>query len=102
MSSNGCPSQSFRKMKAAVLRQVKGRMEVEDIIFPKPKFGEVLIKVTSVGVCHTDLHGMEGHIAFPIPAVFGHEVSGVIEEMNCSSEGARGMYSLRPKLLAKS
>ena len=52
-----------------------------------------LIKVTSVGVCHTDLHGMEGHIAFPIPAVFGHEVSGVIEEINCSVEGSRGKYS---------
>ena len=52
-----------------------------------------IIKVTSVGVCHTDLHGMEGHIAFPIPAVFGHEVSGVIEEINCSVEGSRGKYS---------
>ena len=70
-----------KKMKGAVLREVKGRMEVEDIVFPKPQFGEVLIKNTSVGVCHTDLHGMEGHIAFPIPAVFGHEVSGVIEEI---------------------
>ena len=82
---------TFRKMRGAVLRQVKGRMEVEDIVFPQPQFGEVLIKNTSVGVCHTDLHGMEGHIAFPIPAVFGHEVSGVVEEINCSAEGARGL-----------
>ena len=57
-----------------------------------------LIKVTSVGVCHTDLHGMEGHIAFPIPAVFGHEVSGVIEEINCSVEGSRGKYSQQAEL----
>ena len=92
MASNGqSVGGEFRKMKGAVLRQVKGRMEVEDIVFPKPQFGEVLIKNTSVGVCHTDLHGMEGHIAFPIPAVFGHEVSGVVEEINCSAEGARGL-----------
>ena len=48
MTANGNMSGSFRKMKAAVLRQVKGRMEVEDIIFPNPKFGEVLIKVSMV------------------------------------------------------
>lgn len=93
MASNGTGnmSGSFRKMKGAVLRQVKGKMSIEDILVQKPKFGEVLIKNTSVGVCHTDLHGMEGHIAFPIPAVFGHEVSGVIEEINCSGEGSRGL-----------
>lgn len=78
-------------MRGAVLRQVKGRMAIEEIILPSPKFGEVLIKNTSVGICHTDLHGMEGHIAFPIPAVYGHEVSGVIAEINCSAEGARGL-----------
>ena len=90
-SEQGGVSGSFLKMRGAVLREVKGRMKVEDILLQRPKFGEVLIKNTSVGVCHTDLHGMEGHIAFPIPAVFGHEVSGVIEEINCSGEGSRGL-----------
>ena len=93
MSSTGQESlsASFKKMRGAVLREVKGRMQIEDIVLPTPKFGEVLIKNTSVGVCHTDLHGMEGHIEFPIPAVYGHEVSGVIEEINCAAEGSRGL-----------
>ena len=43
---------------------------------------EVLIKNVSAGVCHTDLHAMEGDINFPTPAVFGHEVSGEVVEVN--------------------
>ena len=61
-------------MRAAVLREVKGQTKCEDIKMPVPAAGEVLIKNTSAGICHTDLHAMDGHIGFPIPAVFGHEV----------------------------
>ncbi|HEY3886885.1 MAG TPA: zinc-binding dehydrogenase, partial [Vicinamibacterales bacterium] len=39
---------------------------------------EVLVKVTSCGVCHTDLHVMKAEVAFPTPAVLGHEISGVV------------------------
>ena len=78
-------------MKGAVLRKVKGRMEIEDILLPKPKFGEVLIKNAGVGICHTDLHAMDGHIGFPIPAVFGHEVSGEVVEINSSINTTRNL-----------
>jgi len=65
-------------MRAAVLREVKGQTKCEDIKMPVPAPGEVLIKNTSAGICHTDLHAMDGHIGFPIPAVFGHEITGKI------------------------
>ncbi len=67
-------------MKAAVLREI-GKLNIEDIKEPKPNDDEVLIKVNSVGLCHTDLHVLKGHIPFPLPAVLGHEVSGTIVEV---------------------
>ncbi|GIU71771.1 MAG: succinate-semialdehyde dehydrogenase [Candidatus Nitrosocaldaceae archaeon] len=67
-------------MKAAVLREI-GKLTIEDIKEPKPNDDEVLIKVDSIGLCHTDLHVLKGHIPFPLPAVLGHEVSGVVEQV---------------------
>src|SRR3546814_7190018 len=49
-----------------------------DIATPSPRRGEVLVRVIACGVCHTDLHVIKGEVAFPRPAVMGHEVSGTI------------------------
>ncbi|MCX6503167.1 MAG: zinc-binding dehydrogenase [Microbacterium sp.] len=43
---------------------------------PTPGPDEVLLEVIACGVCHTDLHVIKGDVAFPRPAVLGHEVSG--------------------------
>jgi len=78
----------FSTMRAAVLPAIKGRMKVETLAVPQPQPGEVLVKNVAAGVCHTDLHAMEGHINFPTPAVFGHEISGEIADMNgCDNTG---------------
>ena len=66
-------------MKAAVLTEVGGHLQLEEIPRPSPKAGEVLVKVTACGVCHTDLHVIKGEVAFPVPCVLGHEISGVVE-----------------------
>ena len=66
-------------MNAAVLRQIGGPLAIEDLARPEPKENEVLIKVAACGVCHSDLHLVKGHTAFPLPAVLGHEVSGTVE-----------------------
>ena len=67
-------------MKAAVLRNI-GTLNIEDLREPEPKNDEVLIKVNSVGVCHSDLHILKGHIPFPLPAVLGHEVAGTVVKL---------------------
>lgn len=67
-------------MKAAVVRDI-GKLEIEEIKEPKPADEEVLIKVNSIGLCHSDLHVLKGHIPFPLPAVLGHEVSGIVEQV---------------------
>lgn len=68
-------------MKAAVLSEVGGPLRLEEIPRPQPRAGEVLVKVTACGVCHTDLHVIKGEVAFPLPCVLGHEISGVVAEV---------------------
>ncbi|MGH7266913.1 MAG: alcohol dehydrogenase catalytic domain-containing protein, partial [Candidatus Rokuibacteriota bacterium] len=68
-------------MKAAVLPAVGAPLAVEEIPVPKPRIGEALLRVRACGVCHTDLHVVKGEVRFPVPAVLGHEVSGVIEDL---------------------
>ncbi|ETX03358.1 zinc-binding dehydrogenase [Candidatus Entotheonella palauensis] len=68
-------------MKAAVLSEIGGHLTIENIPTPQPKAGEVLVKVTSCGVCHTDLHVVKGEVAFPMPCVLGHEIAGVVAEV---------------------
>jgi S-(hydroxymethyl)glutathione dehydrogenase/alcohol dehydrogenase len=65
-------------MRAAVLTAPGAPLRVEELPVPVPAGGEVLLKVTACGLCHSDLHVLNGHIAFPVPAVLGHEVSGEI------------------------
>ena len=73
-------------MRAAVLRDHDEGLRVETIRTPRPKAGEVLIKVAACGLCHSDLHVIGGAIAFPLPAVLGHEVTGTIVEVGPGNE----------------
>ena len=73
-------------MKAAVLRDHEVGLQIETLRTPRPKSGEVLIKVAACGLCHSDLHVIGGAIAFPLPAVLGHEVTGTIVEVGPGNE----------------
>lgn len=55
------------------------RLRTLDLADPGP--GEILIEVAGVGVCHTDLAVQHGHLPFPLPAVLGHEGSGVVRSV---------------------
>jgi succinate semialdehyde reductase (NADPH) len=65
-------------MNAAILDQAPGGLRIEQIPVPEPGAGEILVKVHACGVCHTDLHVMKAEVAFPMPAVLGHEISGTV------------------------
>ena len=73
-------------MRAAVLRDVADGMKVETIRTPRPRTGEVLVKVSACGMCHSDLHVISGAIAFPTPCVLGHEVAGEVVEIGPHNE----------------
>jgi len=66
-------------MKAAVLREVGKPLQIENISISKPRAHEVLIRTAAAGVCHSDLHFIEGLYPHPLPAVLGHESAGVVE-----------------------
>jgi S-(hydroxymethyl)glutathione dehydrogenase/alcohol dehydrogenase len=68
-------------VKAAVLYGVGQPLAIEDIEIDEPQAGEVLIKTGASGVCHSDLHFMEGKWMFPMPCVLGHESAGVVEKV---------------------
>lgn len=76
-------------MRAAILRSPGKPLEIAEIQDPRPRRGEVLVRVRSAGVCHTDLHVIRGDIPFPTPAVLGHEVAGVVEEVGDGVEDLR-------------
>jgi len=66
-------------MKAAVLREVGKPLQIEEVSIGKPGPREVLIRTKAAGVCHSDLHFIEGSYPHPLPAVLGHESAGVVE-----------------------
>ena len=66
-------------MRAAVLREIGKPLEIENVEIHKPKSHEVLIRTAAAGVCHSDLHFIEGLYRYPMPVVLGHESAGVVE-----------------------
>src|SRR6202043_3245590 len=68
-------------MKAAVLHEVNKPLVIEDVSLQKPGPREVLIRTSVAGLCHSDLHFMEGLYPHPLPAVLGHESAGVVEQV---------------------
>ena len=66
-------------MKAMVLHQQREPMRLEDIDQPKPRSGELLIRVTACGVCRTDLHVVDADLDNPsLPLVPGHQIIGEV------------------------
>jgi S-(hydroxymethyl)glutathione dehydrogenase/alcohol dehydrogenase len=66
-------------MKAAVLHEVNQPLAIEEVEHAKPKRREVLVRTAFAGLCHSDLHFMEGLYPIPLPVVLGHEAAGVVE-----------------------
>ncbi len=66
-------------MRAAVLHTIPGELTVEDVAVDGPGPREVLIHTEAAGLCHSDLHFMEGKYFAPTPMVLGHESAGIVE-----------------------
>ena len=77
-------------MKAAVLREVNVPLEVEEVQVDAPGPREVLIRTGASGVCHSDLHYVEGSYSIGKPAILGHEAAGIVEAVG------EQVYYLKP------
>ncbi|MFT5537811.1 MAG: S-(hydroxymethyl)glutathione dehydrogenase/alcohol dehydrogenase [Parasphingorhabdus sp.] len=66
-------------MKAAVLVETGKPLVIEDVVISKPGPHEVLIRTAACGLCHSDLHFIDGSYPHPLPAIPGHEAAGIVE-----------------------
>ena len=66
---------------AAVARSPGQPFRLEHVDLDDPRADEVLVKVHSTGICHTDLSARDQRMPTPIPAVLGHEGAGVVERV---------------------
>ena len=66
-------------MKAAVMRTIGAPLSIEEIHIDRPGPREVLVRTVATGVCHSDLHVLEGSLVNPLPPVLGHEPAGIVE-----------------------
>ena len=66
-------------MKAAVCRTFGEPLVIEDIEIAAPQAGEIKVKLAACAICHSDIFYAEGAWGGDLPAVYGHEASGVVE-----------------------
>jgi S-(hydroxymethyl)glutathione dehydrogenase/alcohol dehydrogenase len=76
-------------MKAALLEAFDAPLVVRDIDIAQPAAHEVLVRTAAVGLCHSDLHMMQGLRPVPLPMVLGHEVAGVVQAVGSQVTGLK-------------
>jgi S-(hydroxymethyl)glutathione dehydrogenase/alcohol dehydrogenase len=67
--------------RAAILESAPGALVVDDITVGDVGPREVRVRTVAAGLCHSDLHFIQGLYPYPLPAVLGHESAGVVEEV---------------------
>jgi len=71
-------------MKAAIFHGPHQPLTIEQVDIDDPQEHEVLLRTAATGVCHSDLHFVEGLYPFPAPAILGHEAAGIVEKVGRS------------------
>ena len=66
-------------MKAAVLHAPNQPLTIEEVTLTKPGSRDVLLRTAFAGLCHSDLHFIDGLYPHPTPCVLGHESAGIVE-----------------------
>ncbi|HEY2175141.1 MAG TPA: NAD(P)-dependent alcohol dehydrogenase [Mycobacteriales bacterium] len=74
---------------AALLEEVGAPLQLAEVDLGAPAEGEILVRMRGVGICHTDLSARDGIFPVPLPAVLGHEGSGVVEAVGAGVEKLR-------------
>lgn len=68
-------------VRAAVLTAPGRPLRIDTLFLDEPGPGEVLVRTSAVGLCHSDLHYLRGSLEIATPAVLGHEIAGVVERV---------------------
>ncbi|MEB3101541.1 NAD(P)-dependent alcohol dehydrogenase [Ferviditalea candida] len=78
------------QIKAAIVREKGALFEIQNVRLDPPKEHEVLVRIAASGICHTDLSVRDQSKPVPLPAVLGHEGSGIVEKVG------EGVTSVEP------
>lgn len=70
-------------MRAAILEHAGKPLVIDHLTIAKPGPHEVLIRTVACGLCHSDLHFIDGTYPHPMPCVAGHEAAGIVEQVGC-------------------
>ena len=78
-------------MKAAVVTSFSSPLEIIERAKPEPSAGQVLVRMETCGLCHTDIHAARGDwpVQPPLPFVPGHEGIGIVEELGAGVTNRR-------------
>ena len=77
-------------MEAMLLKSAHAPLELASVRRPRPRPGDVLVKVAACGVCRTDLHVVDGELPNPKrPVIPGHEIVGTVVEVGAGSVAFR-------------
>jgi alcohol dehydrogenase, propanol-preferring len=70
-------------MKAAIVHSFDRSLVIEDIPTPTPGIGEIVVKLETSGLCHSDIHASRGDwpVKPKLPLIPGHEGIGIIVEL---------------------
>ena len=70
-------------MKAAIVHSFSKPLVIEEVPKPTPGTGEIIVKIETSGLCHTDIHAAHGDwpIKPKLPLILGHEGVGIVEEI---------------------
>ena len=75
-------------MRAMVLEKPRQPLVPRDVPKPKPRPGQLLVRVATCAVCRTDLHVVDGELPDPkLPLILGHQIAGRIEEIGGGVKG---------------
>ncbi|GAB3615564.1 zinc-dependent alcohol dehydrogenase family protein [Okibacterium endophyticum] len=68
-------------MRAAISRDIKTSLVMEDVDLADPRAGEVLVRMDASAICTTDANGLRGMSPAPRPFITGHSATGIVEEV---------------------
>ncbi|PIE57514.1 MAG: aryl-alcohol dehydrogenase [Desulfobulbus propionicus] len=71
----------MKEIKAAVVNGVNEDYQIERVYLDQPNSNEILVKIVASGICHSDEAFRLGDAAYNLPAIFGHEGAGIVEEV---------------------
>jgi S-(hydroxymethyl)glutathione dehydrogenase/alcohol dehydrogenase len=75
------------EVRAGLLVEGTDGLTVGSVTVDDPAPHEVLVRTAACGLCHSDLHGLEGTLRPPLPSVLGHEASGIVEAVGSAVSG---------------